>query len=68
MTLRELGQSISEDWDEVKWFFVDMFKKIMNGDFLDLSLWQIGFLLIIIWAMWTSIREEYKVRRNTDPK
>jgi hypothetical protein len=65
MTLRELGQSISEDWDEVKWFFVDMFQKIMNGDFSDLSLWQIGFLLIGICAMSMSIYDKYKKNRGS---
>jgi hypothetical protein len=64
MTLREFGQSISEDWDEVKWFFVDMFQKIMNGDFLDLSLWQIGFLVIIIWIWVHHIYEKFANRKD----
>jgi len=52
MTLRELGQSISkwfqDVWNTIIWFFVDMYKKIWNGDFLDLTLWQVGFLLVFI--------------------
>ena len=52
MTLRELGQSISkwfqDVWNTIIWFFVDMYKKIWNGDFLDLTLWQVGFLLAFI--------------------
>ena len=58
MTLRELGQSISkwfqDVWNTIIWFFVDMYEKIWNGDFLDLTLWQVGFLLVFI-VVWGTI-------------
>ena len=58
MTLRELGQSISkwfqDVWNTIICFFVDMYKKIWNGDFLDLTLWQVGFLLVFI-VVWGTI-------------
>jgi hypothetical protein len=58
MTLRELGQSISkwfqDVWNTIIWFFVDMYKKIWNGDFFDLTLWQVGFLLVFI-VVWGTI-------------
>ena len=58
MTLRVLGQSISkwfqDVWNTIIWFFVDMYEKIWNGDFLDLTLWQVGFLLVFI-VVWGTI-------------
>jgi len=66
MTLREFGKSISiwfhEVWNTIKWFFVDMYEKIINGDFLDLTLWQIGFLLILILFILKAIYDEYNER------
>lgn len=51
MTVRELGNAIfdwfTDSWITVIFFFVDMYEKISNGDFLDITLWQLGFLLIL---------------------
>jgi len=62
MTLREFIQSKSkwfqDAWITVSGFFVDMFEKLMNGDFLDLTLWQVGFLLICIWFIWKGVTDE----------
>ena len=75
MTLRELGQSISSFfqeiwngfiglWNTIIWFFVDMYEKIMNGDFLDLTLWQVGFLLVLIVVWGKIIRDGHLSKRE----
>jgi hypothetical protein len=62
MTLRELGQSISSFfqgiwngviglWNTIIDFYGDAFEKIFNGDFLDLTIWQVVFLVFGWWVV-----------------
>jgi len=61
MTVGELGNKFLDWLDEafinVLLFFVDMYGKISNGDILELTLWQGGFILFIIWVFWLGFKE-----------
>jgi hypothetical protein len=50
MTLREFGQNFSESYNDTTVWFSDGWEKLVNGQFLDLTIGQALLILFIVWA------------------
>tara|TARA_Y100001934_G_scaffold116418_1_gene142523 strand:- start:57393 stop:57590 length:198 start_codon:yes stop_codon:yes gene_type:complete len=61
MTLRDLINLVTDSFFyvvlEIKFFFYDLYDKIVNGEILELTLWQVSFILIFLWIVFKKIKK-----------